>query len=164
MVYGEVGRFPLANMVHNRMISFWIKVSDSEGKASKFSNIFYKLIYKLHVNNIYNSPWLLKIKSLLCNSGNPSFWFNQEDYTSKIFMKSILAKHFEDQYIQEWNLEVNRNRKCVIYRIFKETHGFEKYLTKLNFVDRRGLCKFRTGNHSEIEVYVSGTRRKLQVL
>ena len=147
MVYGEVGRFPLANMVHNRMISFWIKVSDPEGKASKFSNIFYKLIYKLHVNNIYDSPWLLKIKSLLCNSGNPSFWFNQEDYTSKIFMKSILAKHFEDQYIQEWNLEVNRNRKCVIYRIFKETHGFEKYLTKLNFVDRRGLCKFRTGNH-----------------
>ena len=44
MVYGEVGRFPLANMVHNRMISFWIKVSDPEGKASKFSNIFYKLI------------------------------------------------------------------------------------------------------------------------
>ena len=62
-------------------------------------------------------------------------------------MKTILAKHFEDQYIQEWNLEVNRNRKCVIYRIFKETHCFEKYLTKLNFVQRRDLCKFRTGNH-----------------
>ena len=26
-------------------------------------------------------------------------------------------------------------------------HGFEKYLTKLNFLQRRALCKFRTGNH-----------------
>ena len=62
-------------------------------------------------------------------------------------MKIILSKQLEDQYVQQWNLEINRNRKCTIYRIFKETHGFEKYLTKLNFVDRRALCKFRTGNH-----------------
>ena len=89
----------------------------------------------------------MKIKSLLCNSGNPSFWFNQEYHSPKHFMKFILSKQFEDQYIQEWNLEVNRNRKCIIYRVFKETHGFEKYLTKLNFVERRALCKFRTGNH-----------------
>ena len=89
----------------------------------------------------------MKIKSLLCNSGHPEFWFNQEYHTPKIFMKNILTKRFEDQYIQEWNLEVNRNRQCVIYRIFKKTHGFEKYLTELNFVERRILCKFRTGNH-----------------
>jgi hypothetical protein len=62
-------------------------------------------------------------------------------------MKTILSKQFQDQYIQEWYLEVNRNRKCTIYRIFKETHCFEQYLTKLNFIERRALCKFRTGNH-----------------
>ena len=42
---------------------------------------------------------------------------------------------------------MNRNRKCTIYRIFKEAHCFEQYLTALNFVERRALCKFRTGNH-----------------
>ena len=127
------------------MIGFWIKIS--EGKASKLSSIIYKLIYRLHLNNTYHSPWLMKIKSLLCNSGNPTFWFNQEEFSQKLFMKIILAKHFEDQYIQEWNLEVNKNRKCVIYRIFKDAHCFENYLIKLNFVERRALSKFRTGNH-----------------
>ena len=145
MVYGETARFPLANSIGCRMIAFWIKIS--EGKASKLSSIIYKLIYRLHLNNTYHSPWLMKIKSLLCNSGNPIFWFNQEQYPKKLFMKSILAKHFEDQYIQGWNLEVNKNRKCVIYRTFKHAHCFEKYLTQLNFVERRALTKFRTGNH-----------------
>jgi hypothetical protein len=145
MVYGEAGKYPIANLIHSRMISFWIKVS--EGKASKLSSLIYRLIYNLHLQNIYDSPWLMKIKTLLCNSGNPSFWFSQDQYSPKLFIKIILSKQFEDQYIQEWNLEVNRNRKCIIYRIFKERHGFEKYLTKLNFVERRALCKFRTGNH-----------------
>ena len=145
MVYGETGRYPMANSIYSRMIGFWIKIS--EGKASKLSSIIYKLIYRLHLNNTYHSPWLMKIKSLLCNSGNPTFWFNQEEFSQKLFMKIILAKHFEDQYIQEWNLEVNKNRKCVIYRIFKDAHCFENYLIKLNFVERRALSKFRTGNH-----------------
>ena len=101
----------------------------------------------MHLNGMYDSPWLMKIKKLLCDSGNPYFWFNQEEYQSKHFMKSILSKQLEDQYIQEWSLEVNRNKKCTIYRIFKESHSFEKYLTKLNFIERRALCKFRTGNH-----------------
>ena len=109
--------------------------------------VLYRLIYRLHLNNTYHSPWLMKIKSLLCNSGNPDFWFNQEQFSKKLFMKIIFEKHCEDQYIQEWNLEVNKNRKCVIYRIIKDTHCFEKYLTKLNFVERRALSKFRTGNH-----------------
>ena len=33
-------------------------------------------------------------------------------------MKIILEKQLQDQYIQSWNLEINRNRKCVIYRVF----------------------------------------------
>ena len=98
VVYGETGTFPISNLVQSRMISFWIKVS--EGKSSKLSTSFYRLIFKLHLNNTYHSPWLMKIKSILCNSGNPSFWFNQELYATKIFMKTILSKQIESQYIQ----------------------------------------------------------------
>ena len=127
------------------MISFWIKIS--EGKPSKLSSSFYKLIYKLHLNNTYHSPWLMKIKSLLINSGNPSFWFNQDLFPSKIFMKNIFSKQFEDQYIQTWNLEVNQNRKCTNYRIFKEKHCLEKYFLELEFPERTALCNLRTGNH-----------------
>ena len=146
VVYGETGTVPISNLTNKRMISFWIKVS--EGKQSKLSTSFYKLIYKLHLNDIYHSPWLMKIKNLLCSSGNPSFWFNQELFPSKIFMKNILSKQLEDQYVQGWNLEVAQNRKCNNYRIFKEKHCFEKYLlVELNFLERTALCHLRTGNH-----------------
>ena len=127
------------------MISFWIRIS--EGKASKLSTSFYRLIHKLHLNNTYHSPWLIKIKSILCNSGNPSFWLNQEFFPSKIFMNNIISKQLEDQYIQNWNLEVNQNRKCINYRIFKDRHGFEKYLLQLDFSEKTSLCNLRTGNH-----------------
>ena len=117
------------------MISFWIKIS--EGKASKLSTSFYKLIYKLHLNSTYHSPWLMKIQSILCNSGNPNFWSDQELFQSKIFMKIIVSKQLEDQYLQGWNLEVNQNRKCTNYRIFKEKQGLEKYLLELEFAEKK---------------------------
>ena len=145
IVYGETGTLPIENIIHNRMISFWIKVS--EGKTSKLSTSFYRLIYKLHLNNTYHSPWLMKIKSILCNSGNPVFWFDQENFGSKLFMKNILSNQFENQFIQSWHIEINENRKCTNYRIFKEKHCFEKYLLELEFSDKIALCNLRTGNH-----------------
>ena len=62
-------------------------------------------------------------------------------------MKNILSKQFEDQHIQGWNLEVNQNRKCPNYRIFKQKHCLEKYLLELEFPERTALCNLRTGNH-----------------
>ena len=50
MVYGEAGKYPIANLIQSRMVSFWIKIS--EGKASKLSSLIYRLIYNLHLNNL----------------------------------------------------------------------------------------------------------------
>ena len=130
------------------MISFWANIS--EGKSTKLSSIIYNLIYKLHLNNTYHSPWLLKIKSLLCesvNPNNPNLWYNQDQFLPKDFMKNVVSLHLKTQYLQEWNFEVNRNRKCTVYRILKDSHCFEPYLTKLSFVERMAICKFRSGNH-----------------
>ena len=87
------------------------------------------------------------IKKILCNSGNPNFWSEQDILSPKTYMKNDITIHLQNQFMQEWQLEVNRNRKCVAYRIFKDDIIFESYLTELYFVDRRALCKFRTGNH-----------------
>ena len=97
MVYGEVGKRPLKNGIHLRMLNFWVKVS--EGKSSKLSSKIYNLVYKLHQNGIYDSPWLLSIKNILCHSGNPSFWFQQEYLAPKSFMKSVISQELENQYL-----------------------------------------------------------------
>ena len=140
-----MGKFPIVHTVYARMIAFWVKVS--EGKQSKLSSLMYKIIYKLHLNGNYNSPWLLCIKQILCNSGNPFFWYQQEQLTPKVFMKNVVAEQLKLQFFQTWESEVYRNRKCVSYRIFKDEIKSEPYLSKLDFMDRRALCKFRTGNH-----------------
>ena len=145
MVYGEVGKRPLKNSIHLRMLNFWVKVS--EGKSSKLSSKLYNLIYKLHLRGTYDSPWLLSIKNILYHSSNPDFWFHQENLAPKRFMTDIISQELENRFVQEWNFEVNRNRKCVIYRNIKDEPSLESYLSKLSFSDRRYLCKFRTGNH-----------------
>lgn len=154
IVYGEVGKYPIIHRVHHRMISFWIKIS--EGKQTKLSSIIYKLIFKLHVDGTYDSPWLICIKSILCNSGNRNFWFDQQLLAPKTFMKSELAVHFQAQFLQEWDAETERNRRCVAYRIFKDNcifktkndFVFQPYLSYLSYLDRKALAKFRSGGHT----------------
>ena len=146
IVYGEVGKYPVVHRVYARMISFWTKIS--EGNSTKLSSIVYRLIYKLHMDGSYDSPWLMCIKRVLCNSGNPNFWFNQEFLTPKMFMKNVVVLQLENQFLQDWDSEVYRNRRCITYRIFKDKFQPEAYLSHLNFLDRRALSKFRSGNHS----------------
>lgn len=147
MVYGEVGKRPLNNIVTLKMLNFWIKVS--EGKSSKLSSKIYNLIYNLHIHGVYDSPWLMCIKKIvLCYSNNnPDFWYQQQNYVPKAFMKNIVSQELENQFLQVWQFEVYRNRKCVIYRNIKYTPSLEQYLSKLNFIERKILCRFRTGNH-----------------
>ena len=145
IIYGEVGKYPLALEIQKRMLSFWANIS--EGKQTKLSSIIYNLIYKLHLNGTYDSPWLMNIKLIVCNSGNPHIWYNQQQCVPKKLLLDIILQQLKHQYLQKWDLEIYQNRKCVIYRIIKEKHCFEQYLTKLSFLQRRTLCKFRTGNH-----------------
>jgi hypothetical protein len=154
IVYGEVGKYPVIHRVYLRMISFWIKIS--EGKPTKISSIIYKLIYKLHLSGSYNSPWLMCIKRVLCSTGNSNFWSEQELLTPKSFMKNELALNFQALFLQEWDTEIVRNRRCVAYRIIKDNcifninndFVFQPYLSYLNYLDRRALAKFRTGSNT----------------
>ena len=100
------------------MLSFWVKIS--EGKTTKLSSLMYKIIYKLHLVGSYDSPWLMCIKRILCNSGNPNYWYQQDLLVPKAFMKNVVCLQLESQYLQLWQAEVNRNRKCITYRIFKD--------------------------------------------
>ena len=61
-------------------------------------------------------------------------------------LKKVIEQRLCDMYEQEWLSEVNTNRQCLIYRIFKKKMEFEKYITQLNNRDRIILCKFRCGN------------------
>ena len=146
IVYGEVGKYPVAHRVYSRMIAFWSKIS--EGKPTKLSSIMYKLIYTLHLNGSYNSPWLMFIKKILLDTGNANFWYEQDSFVPKSFMKNVVVLHLEIQFVEWWEAEIYRNRRCTAYRIIKDKFVYEPYLSTSNYLDRRALSKFRSGSHT----------------
>ena len=48
--------------------------------------------------------------------------------------------------IQSWSSEINRNRLCSNYRIFKSAWDQERYLVTLDPAERINLSKFRCGS------------------
>ena len=65
-----------------------------------------------------------------------------------------MKRRIRDQYIQEWERNVNNASKLEYYRRFKKKFEYEKYLDVIkNGAIRRNLTCFRLSAHSlEIEV------------
>ncbi len=147
MVYGEVGCFDLNMTVQKRMINFWIRLT--QGNQSKLSVTMYKLLKQLHdrnnVNETYKPKWICKVKSILDSCGFSNMW-HDHNINSKWLLKSIELR-LKDIELQNWKSEVDRNRLCRVYRLFKTEVCIEQYLLKLDIADRINLCKFRCGNH-----------------
>ena len=147
MIYGEVGKLPLKITVYSRMINYWFRLLG--GKQSKLSSIMYRLLYTLDNNNIFTSPWLAQIKSILVSSGIPFLWAYQQQITCNAnFYKQLIEKKLKDMGVQKWSNEINDTRQCSNYKIFKNILCSENYLTELEFSERIKLCKFRCGNHN----------------
>ena len=145
IVYGEVGKLPLKNIIYKRMISFWIKIS--EDKSTKYSTIIYNLLYKLHTSGAYTFVWLNKIKHLLDSCHFSNLWIDQKEYSTKKHLKKSIFEALDHLEQQKWLNEINTNNLCLSYRIFKQELNFEPYLIKLPFVHRINLSKFRCKNN-----------------
>ena len=122
MVYGELGRHKLNDMVEVRMVSIWERLVN--GSGYKLSSMLYKLLRILHNKGIYSSPWICKLNSIFNNTGlsymwditvivrNPqSFYSNTQLFTIS-HLKKVIEQRLCDMYEQEWLSEVNTNRQC----------------------------------------------------
>ena len=105
----------------------------------------YRLIYSLSTKNIFNSKWILLVKSILNNSGFSHVWTKQDAGSGNTpSFKHTLSQRLKDQFIQSWLSDINNSSTCSNYRIFKTNHGFENYLINLPIVKAINLCKYRT--------------------
>ena len=146
MILGEVGRVPMRETIHKRMISFWIKVS--EDRPSKYSNIIYRLMHKIHITkNYHDFKWFTKIEQILSSCRFSNLWRDQENYATKQLLKNNIFHELHNLEKQQWLEEVNTNRFCYNYRIFKQNLSFENYLTNLPFLHRLNFSKFRCKNN-----------------
>ena len=154
MAYGELGRHKLNELIEVRMVNFWCRIVN--GSEFKLSNMMYKFLRVLYDQNIYYSPWLSTIKNIL-NKAGMSFVWNLPNSVNFTFspnnaiiplpwLSKAIKLRLSDMYKQDWLAEVNRNSHCKVYRMFKTSLEFEKYLQILDFRNRNYLCKFRCTN------------------
>ena len=146
MVYGELGEYPLILSAQTRMIMFWANISQDTEK--KFSNLMYKLLYKLNRESVYKLPWLDCVKTILEDCGFPGIWESQVIPCSKECFKQQIKQRLLDQFRQKWAAEIQQSSKCFHYRIFKSNLKIKSYLTTLTYNNRRLLARFRCRNHN----------------
>ena len=140
MMYGELGRYKLKNVIENRMINYWYNIVCS--KENKLSHMIYKVLKILHDLDIYKAPWICRIKKILDDTGMSFLWLTDNN-VNKSWLKNSVKQRINDISVQEWNSEVQENSHCINYKIFKKSFKFEEYLTKLNQSEQISLCKFR---------------------
>jgi len=60
-------------------------------------------------------------------TGLNNVWLNQATTQSRnVFVNKIEILKY--QYMQSWHNDVSTSDKCLNYRLYKESHGYEQYL------------------------------------
>ena len=63
-----------------------------------------------------------------------------------------MNERLKDQFAQDWIVDVNDNRKLILYREFKHSFCYEQYLDVLKVRKfRHALAQIRSGHH-ELEI------------
>ena len=141
MVYGELGRLPIELTVKIKMVMYWHKICSVNN--NKLVNIMYNCIYNMYINNVFISPLLKHVHSILSDSGLNNIWLSQGRGIDCEWLKIKLHNILKDQYIQKWNSNLYDSSKLSMYRTYKQLFGFENYLLSRHTY----LLKFRTLNH-----------------
>ena len=106
MVYGELDEYPLILSARKIMVRFWANICQDTEKP-KISNLMYKLLYKFSLKNVYKSPWLNCVKTILQDCGFPGIWGSQVISCSKEYFKQQIKQRLLDQLRQNWAAKIN---------------------------------------------------------
>ena len=146
-LYGEVGKLPLETFIKKRIISYWIKVSES--KPTKYSSIMYNMMFKLQSANNISFSWCTYVKNILFATNFQDLWVEQEKYDTKKPFKKAIFKAIDSNALLDWSQDLFSSPKCLNYRCFKVSHQLESYISddRLTTVQKIALCQFRCGSN-----------------
>ena len=138
MIYGELGKYPIAVKIKMRMLKYIIKLMEGEG--NKLSEIIFTVMMKDDEEGI-TYKMINGIKSILNNTGL-TYLVNQL-HNIKPHIRMI-EQILIDQSIQALNTD---SSKCKTYNYIKDKPGMPYYLKCLDDQQTNALLKFRTSNH-----------------
>ena len=121
------------------------------GKEGKISTRLCKFISKLHVspNGLSincNFRWCDRVRSILDSTDYQIVWDNPSLFTNKC--KKELSESLKGTFKEKWLIDVNTNSQCELYKVFKNVHCMESYLTMLDGHEKFYIGKFRMRVHN----------------
>ncbi|XP_053395023.1 uncharacterized protein LOC128555740 isoform X1 [Mercenaria mercenaria] len=139
-VYGKLGRYPLYINRYLQIIKYW-------GKIVSSSNILLVKLYEYFLVSKNNrNNWAYQVKCLLDNFGFSYVWNNPTlvdlDKFHLAFKERVL-----DTFKQNWCQRMNDCGTLDMYKNFKTSFLFEKYLDLLPFKYRSALARLRLSSH-----------------
>ena len=99
-----------------------------------------------YIENEFESPWLREIHNILniCGLGN-LFYVETPNFSVK-WLQARVTRSLHDQFVQNWQAEVQQKVICILYKSFKTDFKFENCLINLTEQQSLAICKFRTSN------------------
>ena len=97
---------------------------------------------------MFKSKYISAVESILNKLGFSGIWLKQEkidmSFTS---FKAQVKQRLQDQYVQNWQSDIDNNEPYYNYRLLKDAFVFENHLKILPEVFAKIMIKFRTLNH-----------------
>ena len=90
--------------------------------------------------------WAKSVKNLLENLGFNNVWLFQGVGNINMFL-TLFNQRLNDQFIQEWNENLNNSTRADTYRLFA-TFSFKQYLDQINIKKfRTAVTRLRVSSH-----------------
>ena len=86
------------------------------------------------------------IKGIFDKTGLSIIW-NLHCFSNYSRLVDVVKSVLRDQFIQQWECEMNLSHKGKTYKMMKGPFQTEKYFTNLPYHLTNQICKFRTSNH-----------------
>ena len=108
MVLGKLGRLKLEKYIESKMINFWCNLVHSG--QDKLSGKVYIIMKILFEENVYQSPWLKKIKMTLDSIGMSNLWDSCET-TSREWVKNYVEHRLLDVHTHNLSSATHTKKK-----------------------------------------------------
>ena len=96
----QLGRFSIDIEIKSRMVAFWKRIICN--KQDKIAVTLYKLSYKMHLDNLFHSKWIVCIETTLNTCGLSQYWLSQnvpKNVNLSNLVKQSLCDQFKHMYI-----------------------------------------------------------------
>jgi len=141
MVYGEMGRYPLAVNSTVRTIRYWLRLCKMP--VDRLPKQVYLMLCSSHISGKWN--WAKSVEEFLSKLGFAYVWKNGAVVNERAFLKS-LKQRWCDCYCQEWGVKIGRSDRYLLYRSFKNAIKSENYLNNIDVKKFRDVfVRFRLG-------------------